>query len=291
MLDLKNIENLVFEGGGIRAIAFIGVLKYLEEHNLTLDVKRVIGSSAGCLYAVATACKVKCDVIENIINQKDLSTLSDSSNVLVDLFRLVEYYGACKGDALYNWYSDILTQITGKSNITFIELFNKTGIELYITGTNLNEMKTEYFSHKSAPTMEIRMAMRISTSIPLYFKSVQYNNTVYVDGGFLNNYPIEYFDDISTKTLGLKLMAYDEKVINNNIVYDFQPISNIKDYCEILINSAIAQIERGHINANDWKRSIIINTGKVSTTNFSIKKNEIQWLINQGYDAIQTFMN
>ena len=288
-----NFENLVFEGGGIRAIAFLGVLKYLHQINSIQNIKRVIGSSAGCLYAVSVACKVDYSTIENIIMSKDFSTLKDDNNwnYISDIIRIIYSYGLCKGDALFQWYSDILKQITGKENITFLELYEKTNIELVITGTNLNEMKTEYFSHKLSPTMELRLAMRISTSIPLYFKSIQLSNTVYVDGGFLNNYPISYFDKLSSNTLGLKLMASDESISDGTIKISHQSISNIKDYIEILIDSALNQIEKGHIKPDDWKRSVIINTGTINTTDFNININKINWLINQGYIAMSNFKN
>ena len=43
------IKNLVFEGAGIRGIAYAGVIQALEEHGLTENIEKVGGTSAGAI--------------------------------------------------------------------------------------------------------------------------------------------------------------------------------------------------------------------------------------------------
>ncbi len=66
--------------------------------------------------------------------------------------------------------------------------------DIVITGSNLTEKKLEFFSADTTPDMEIAMATRISMSLPVFFKPVTYNDKVYVDGGALNNFPMDIFD-------------------------------------------------------------------------------------------------
>lgn len=42
-------ENLVFEGGGVKGLAFCGALKILEQKGIMANVKRLAGSSAGAI--------------------------------------------------------------------------------------------------------------------------------------------------------------------------------------------------------------------------------------------------
>src|SRR5690606_5425185 len=97
-------------------------------------------------------------------------------------------------------------------DITFEELHKLAGQngyrDLYVVGTNLTLQKPEIFSHETYPKMRVRDAVRISMSIPLYFRAVLLNEKgeivhkakkdekvqVIVDGGILANYPIDIFD-------------------------------------------------------------------------------------------------
>ena len=44
------LNNLVFSGGSIRAIGYIGCLKALEEYELTKDIQTFAGTSAGGIF-------------------------------------------------------------------------------------------------------------------------------------------------------------------------------------------------------------------------------------------------
>ena len=87
----------------------------------------------------------------------------------------------------------ILKKKTGSEEITFRqlkELFpNKN---LIVGGSNLSNAEMEYFSADNTPDMPVYLAIRISTSFPFVFEKVEYNDCIYLDGGLMNNYPIEY---------------------------------------------------------------------------------------------------
>lgn len=287
------VENVVLEGGGVKCFSFIGCLKYLEENKKDFlpNIKRVIGSSAGSLFAFLIACKKNYTKLEEFINEEDFSKVKDDTwGYVFDFVRIINYYGMCKGDELFNFISRACIKFTSKENITFKELYDKTNVDLIITGTNLNKKETEYFSYRNNPNMEIRMALRISMSIPLFFKAVNWNGDIYVDGGLLNNYPIWYFDNFSnSKTLGFKLMSMDEKIENNNIEYERTNILNIKDYIECLVNCTTGQIEKGYIKKDYWERSIVINTGTIDTVDFSITQEDKKYLIDKGYEATKKY--
>ncbi len=297
-MDTSYIKYLVLEGGGIKGFAFLGALEYLEESGILANIKGVAASSAGAIYGVAIACKIKPAIIKNVMKETDFASFKDDSwGYILDIHRLINYYGICKGDTLYQWIGDMLKKFTGYDTITFQQLFNKTKVHLVITGTNLNKKKTEYFSHETTPAMEVRLAVRISTSLPLFFKCVKLNGDLYIDGGVLNNYPIWYFDKYlhntidecidapdPIQTLGLKLMGNSEhKTIEGGISEDRQDIYNIKEFIVCLINAILLEVERGYIKPGYWERTVSIDTGDVSTTAFDLNDRTLNWLIEQGY--------
>ncbi len=56
-------ENLVFEGGGVKGLAFCGALEVLEEKDVMKNIKRLVGSSAGAITAGLLACGYTADGI------------------------------------------------------------------------------------------------------------------------------------------------------------------------------------------------------------------------------------
>jgi len=314
-------ENLVFEGGGMRGIAFGGVLKYFEEHDLMKYVKRVAGSSAGAIVAAAVAIGYNGGEVIKILGETNFNEFKDDSwGVVLDAYRFFSQYGIYKGDKFLEWFKSIVKQKTGNENITFRQLYDTYGRELIITGTCLNRAKTYYFHHKKWPDMPVALAVRISMSIPLVFKAIRLHTKepdldengnvrhdedgnvimleredIMVDGGLLNNYPIWVFDgetlrDINddtmqqSKTLGFKLMSSVEKK-DNELYHYYEKINNIVDYMKAFIDSMTIQIERGHIRAGYWDKTVSINTGHISTLDFNISPETKDELIKSGYES------
>ena len=48
-------RNLVFEGGGVKGLAYAGATRVLEERGILKDIQRVAGASAGAINALLMA--------------------------------------------------------------------------------------------------------------------------------------------------------------------------------------------------------------------------------------------
>lgn len=300
----NHFENFVFCGGGSRGIALGGALSYLEKYNLTNQIKRVAGSSAGAIVAGAFAVGYKGSEINAILQNTNFETFMDHhSNVFYDtcdFFRFIRDFGFFKGDVFESWYGNLLGKKTGNADITFLEIYERYGKELVVTGTCLNTSETHYYHYKKYPNMLVRKAVRISMSIPGIFAACKEPETgnIMVDGGVLNNYPIWVFDgkyigdpdvtddDVAkSKTLGFKLMSSQEKD-DYKLYHAHAPINNIKQYVEALINSMLIQIERAYIRPGYWEKTVPIATFNVSSFNFDLDSKTKNELIQSGYDAV-----
>lgn len=193
-------ENLVFEGGGNKGLAYCGAVKLLEDFNIFPQIKRFSGASAGAMTAALLAVGYNASEIEQALSQ-DLSRifLDASFGILSLLPNLLTGYGWNPGNRIYQWFGDALAKKSnGNPDITFLELYEATGKELCIVVTNLNHMIEEYCHVKTTPNMPIRLAVRMSMSIPGMFQATNYTENgetnTYVDGGVLCNYPIHCFD-------------------------------------------------------------------------------------------------
>ncbi len=67
-------ENLVFEGGGVKGLAFVSALRTLEEEKIICleEIKRVGGTSAGAITALLVGLGFSFDEIEHLCNIKTL---------------------------------------------------------------------------------------------------------------------------------------------------------------------------------------------------------------------------
>ncbi|UII25847.1 patatin-like phospholipase family protein [Fulvivirga maritima] len=156
--------GLVLSGGGARGIAHLGVIKALEEAEINIDF--ISGSSAGAIVGAMYTYGYQVERILEIV--KSIKTFKFLQPAL-------SWTGILKMDVIRK----------------FLELHLKDDFEhlkkpLYIAATNVNTGKTEYFN--KGPLLS---AICASSCIPVLFDPVLHNNKLYIDGGILNNLPVE----------------------------------------------------------------------------------------------------
>ncbi|HRO41885.1 MAG TPA: N-acetylmuramidase domain-containing protein [Flavipsychrobacter sp.] len=115
--------------------------------------------------------------------------------------------------------------------ITFKEHYKLTGLELVITSVNISRRPVFYLSFKTTPNLRIADAVRMSMSIPGFFKPVHITEEqvtkgsftafekkilpgYWIDGGVINNNPIHAFD---TRDNGDRLRSYQSGKLNKNL--------------------------------------------------------------------------
>ena len=195
-----HFNNLVFEGGGVKGIAYVGALEVLQEEGILQNVKRVAGTSAGAMMAVLVGLRYTADEVKEILWNLNFKKFMDSSfGIVRDTKRLLEEFGWYKGDYFRNLMADLIKRKTGNGEITFNQLADMNKFrKIYLVGANLSTGTSETFCHgDDYGGMKIADAARISMSIPLFFASVKekgQENQFYVDGGLLDNYSIKTFD-------------------------------------------------------------------------------------------------
>ncbi|XP_022095709.1 uncharacterized protein LOC110981955 isoform X3 [Acanthaster planci] len=193
-------HNIVFEGGGMKGFAYGGAVRVLEETGIWSQVKRLAGSSAGAVTAGLLAVGYNSHDLEALFNHPDLERIFlDARFGLFSLFpNMRKRFGWHPGNKLYSWFGKMLYKKTGNADITFEQVYTMYGKELCICVTNINFLDCFYCHVKTTPDMPIRMAMRMSGSIPGVFCTVKNSLSSfpdhYVDGGLLVNYPIHAFD-------------------------------------------------------------------------------------------------
>ena len=214
-----HFKNLVFEGGGVKGIAYVGALEVLAREGILENIERVAGTSAGAMVAVLVALGYTPQEISDILWDINFKNFMDSSwGIVRDINRLINDYGWYKGDFFRNLMVGYIEQKTQNGEITFEELAkNKKYKELHLIGADLSTGLTKVFNATNTPKVKIADAARISMSIPLFFaavKGVEGDGHLYVDGGLLNNYAIKTFDrkNFVENQANARRTAYYEKI-------------------------------------------------------------------------------
>lgn len=168
MKDLSNMKpkiGIVLSGGGARGIAHLGVLKALEEFGIKPSV--ISGTSAGAIAGAFYAAGYSLTEIKKIVEQNDVFNFS---NILIKKQGIF----AMKGfEKMYQTYFP-------KNS------FNDLQIPLYVTATDILKGEAVCFSSGN-----LSLALMASSCIPVVFQPVQFDGTYYVDGGVINNFPVE----------------------------------------------------------------------------------------------------
>jgi predicted acylesterase/phospholipase RssA len=117
----------------------------------------------------------------------------------MDVYALLREYGLYDTGPLFEvvrrWVKKKL-EVGEETVVTFNELYRRTKKELTVIGCNMSQYCTEYFHKRSHGEMDVILSVQISCSIPVCFRSVQYKSDVYVDGGIMENYAMEYAREV-----------------------------------------------------------------------------------------------
>lgn len=164
-MGVKKI-GIVLSGGGARGSAHVGVLKALEEHGISPQY--VSGSSAGSIaatfYAAGKSPATMLEIAKNMPGLRQLFRWGLPKAGLTDL----------------SYLKAIIQEHIPKDD------FSVLSKKLYVIATNLNKGKWKAFQ-----SGKLSDAVMASSALPLLFKPVEIDGEIYVDGGLLNNLPVE----------------------------------------------------------------------------------------------------
>lgn len=323
--------NLALEGGGIRGIAYGGALKALEEENILPGIKRVAGTSAGAIQAALLAVGYTPDEITDITFRTPVQQFNDGRFIFFGgTNRLFKQYGWYRGDKFTEWLGEQLKAKTGKADITLAELHALSGQQnfrdLYVTGTNLTDQCTVIFSYETYPNMQVKHAVRISMSVPLYYRAVLLDQQgqvvtkpkkgqevdVLVDGGVLANFPLDVFDKEAylhesqpqpenydaagrfhnPQTLGLRLDR-DEQIAYDRKQAGLAPykIDKFGDYMGAFYAIVKENLNRQGLTTHDWARTISVSTAGYSPRVRKLTEEDKSALLRSGQQGVQAFIH
>ena len=211
------IENLCFSGGGVKTFSYIGGLEILQEYGLLNNIKRIASASAGSIIALLVAFKYNTNEMKEMLYKPHNDFLDRSSWSFSNMISIFKgNYGLHSGNIISLRMKELVNAGFDKSfpdfrkekakekntdtyDPTFNDLYEKFGVEIVFSATNLTRERVEYLCPRNHPDMPLYIGARISMSYPLIYEYVTYNNCAYTDS--ICSFPICLFSDNSDTNL------------------------------------------------------------------------------------------
>ena len=215
-IDKKTKTTLVLSGGSMKGIAQIGAMHCLKKNNLLNDIKTIaatsVGSIIGLLYSIGYQ-PIELFQFMKLIDTNKLNGMNAKN--------LITKYGLDDGSRMILILKKLLNAKGYDPDISFKNFYKRTKMNLIITGSCINDKKIYYFSHTSYPDMKVLEAVRISISIPIIFTPCIFEGKIFVDGGCIDNFPIQLFSDMIDNVIGIHVTETRINVHKIDFIEDY----------------------------------------------------------------------
>lgn len=226
--DLK--VGLVLSGGGAKGLAHIGALKVIEESGVRIDY--IGGTSMGAIIGALYASGYSAKQLDSIFKETNFSTLIQDDiprssktfyekkesekyalTLPFDRFKIGFPSGLSKGQNVYN----LLSKLT--SHVSNISDFSKLPIPFFCVATNVETGKEVILDRGYLPR-----AVIASGALPSLFSPVIIDDKVLIDGGVVNNYPL---NEVRAKGMDI--------IIGVDVQDSLKTRDNLKSAFEVLV--------------------------------------------------------
>src|SRR6267378_5243070 len=270
--------GLVLEGGGALGLAHIGVLQWLEEHHVPIGY--VAGTSMGGLVGGIYATGNSPTEIRDLVHEIDWDVVLRGEIPFRDLsFRrkedAVEYpnsleFGLKKGIQFPEGFNSghQVGLLLDRISLPYSEMksFNDLPTPFACVATDLVTAKPHVFRDGS-----LAQALRSTMSLPGIFTPIRTSESIFVDGGLLDNLPVDVAKDMGADlVIAIQLQ-------NRNL----EPTASLSSVG--VLGQSISVVVAANELRSIEKADILISVPLADYNSMDYNKDDI--LIQKGYDA------
>ena len=277
--------GLVLSGGGAKGLAHIGVLKTLDSLNIKVDY--IAGTSMGAVVGGLYASGYSAKQLDSIFSKLDVNALlqdytpresksfyekrNDEIYALTlpfSNFKLGLPSGLSKG--LYNF--NLISRLT--KHVSHIREFNQLPIPFLCIATDL-ETGNQVVLEKGI----LAEAIIASGALPTLYNPIEINGRLLIDGGVVNNYPVEeltsrgitviigvdvqeglknrtQLNDVTAVLSQINNFSMIEKMEEKKRLTTIYINPEVKGYSVVSFEKGIEIIQKGNDKANEYSNQI-----------------------------------
>lgn len=266
-------NTVTIAGGATKCIAAIGALHYLHTKGELDFVENYAGTSAGGLICYLLAIGYTPFEIIHFICRSNF----------VDEFQNLNISGIIDQKGLINYYivQEYLEKLT-INKIGFLPNFRdlkiRFGKTLTLVTYNFTKNKVEYLNSDNYPEMSCLSAIRMTVNVPLLFDRFFYNNCEYIDGGLVDNFPIDFYNKPEYKIIGININPHDTS------------ISKKQSYITYLLKIAMIPYVFFHTQKKYPKNATVIDIQTdVQAFDFNLNITKRLDLFSKGFQTVKHF--
>ena len=222
--------GLALSGGGIRGIAHAGVLKALEESNIKVDV--LGGTSSGSMITALYAIGYTPDEIYELFTKYARTIVKLNSNVIRREIKnfIINHKISCQGINNGKFIEEIFNKKALEKNIRYV-----SEIKMPIVIPCVDISKSEEYVFTSIQSdeknyignIEVGKAVRASSSFPVIYEPMKYEDKLLLDGGVLNNVPVKAVKNMGAdKVIAVKFDS-DKVEMSSNAIDIMMKVADI----------------------------------------------------------------
>ncbi len=231
--------GLTLSGGGAKGLAHIGVIRVMEEAGIRPDyiTGTSMGSIIGGLYAIGYSPDELEEFVHNTdwdklmkdyISRKDMAMTEKEfyEKYILDIPIKKKKKETLKilAQAMHSGFNITMEFIKLTERVEEINDFSKFEIPFEAIATDIEHGKSVILKSGN-----LALAMRASMAIPSVFSPVLINDTLLVDGGLINNFPVKELKDMGADiVIGVDVQSpfYTQDELNS-VINIFQQASKI----------------------------------------------------------------
>lgn len=276
----------VFQGGGCKALAFVGA--YKEAKNRGVNFSEVAGTSAGSIIAALIAAGASPRDLEDLLEDIDFSSfkapidksiskdfglksyplirkiaskfLSNDSNA-DKILQILDNLGLFSSIELEKWLNNTLKTLLKIEDRDVY--FKDLKLPLHVIATDISKQQQIIWNEQNDEGKTVASAVRSSCTIPLFFQPVEMK---YLDGGLVSNLPSFTLNEGE---------RHFEKILCFTLSGKPEPVKCFESYFKGIANSIIDGAVNIQNNLQDNTFNIVIKDLPVSTTSFDEINTEI----------------
>jgi predicted acylesterase/phospholipase RssA len=208
------IKHLVISGGGPLGLRFLGALEKLQQEHFWdfNNIESIYATSIGSIIGAFICLKYDWETLNKYIIERPWhDAFKVNAKQIFDSYYNKGLFDKKIAEIIFK---PLLEAKDLSLNITLKEFFNFSKIDLHIFTFELNTFKTVELSHTLFPELTLIQALTMSSSLPGIFSPTIIDNSCFIDGGILCNYPInECLRDHTNKE---EILAFKIAYENNN---------------------------------------------------------------------------
>ena len=254
---MPDIEYIVLAGAGPNGLGQLGILDVLHDKQFfnMKTVKKIFGTSAGAILACTLALGINTkEMIEYIIERPW------NKMIKIDLESFLSWNlnkGLISNELIREAIVPFFKAYDLDTEMTLLDAYNLTGIELNLMTVELATFTDLTLNYSTFPDLPILKAVCMSSACPPIFTPVEYKGKYYVDGGLLNNYPLDNITHtldpkMYDRILSIRILKKPEIVVKE---VKIQELSGL-EYAQYIIQKSFGVLGNGNEFRNGDSRRI-----------------------------------